>query len=436
MLPSNHHPRIARLTDELTALNKVARTLTTALELPDLLNAAIHTLAEVLGPLDLGLIMLWDAAAGVFRPAAVWGCDPQDLHGVGLQAGESITGKVFDEGVARLLNTPEQIEQAMADLRPANRAALARALGVELLPRNALAVPLQVGQRKFGVLLIETLHRDIEYAEEDMPFIQMLADLVALAIDRARLEAEAKESRDAQRTDRLRSEVMATLSHELRTPLAAIKGYSTALLIDDIAWPEHKQREFLRMIDEECDNMQVMISNVLDSALIDIGQLAIDPEPVRLVRLAQEVVDEIQHRTDIHRFVVDFPPDFPIVQADPYRLKQVFRNICDNAVKYSPNGGLVVVRGEVRPNDVVVSIADQGVGISPEDLIPLFEKYFRAKSPGGYFVPGTGLGLPVARAIIEAHKGRIWAESTVGQGTTLYFSLPRSDDSDEADAES
>jgi signal transduction histidine kinase len=84
-----------------------------------------------------------------------------------------------------------------------------------------------------------------------------------------------------------------------------------------------------------------------------------------------------------------------------------------------------VIRGEVRPNDVVVSISDQGVGISPEDLIPLFEKYFRVKSPTGYHVPGTGLGLPVARGIIEAHGGRIWAESKVGQGTTLYFSVPR-----------
>jgi two-component system sensor histidine kinase VicK len=113
------------------------------------------------------------------------------------------------------------------------------------------------------------------------------------------------------------------------------------------------------------------------------------------------------------------------VDVDPRRIKQVFRNILDNAIKYSPNGGLVMIRGEIRLKDVVISISDQGVGISPEDLIPLFEKYFRVKSPTGYHVAGTGLGLPVARAIVEAHGGRIWAESKVGQGTTLYFSLPR-----------
>jgi len=108
------------------------------------------------------------------------------------------------------------------------------------------------------------------------------------------------------------------------------------------------------------------------------------------------------------------------------------RNVLDNAIKYSPDGGLIVIQGEVRPKDIVVSIADQGVGISPEDLIPLFEKYFRVKAPTGYHVAGTGLGLPVARAIVEAHGGRIWAESKAGQGTTLYFSLPRAGLSSEA----
>jgi signal transduction histidine kinase len=283
------------------------------------------------------------------------------------------------------------------------------------------------------VLVLETLRGPIDFTETDLPFVQTLADLIALTIDRARLEAEADAVRDAQQAERLRSEVMATLSHELRTPLAAIKGYSTALLLDEVDWPDEKRHEFLRLIDGECDNLQAMISDILDSALIDVGQLAIEHQPVRLERLAHEVADEMQRRADSHHLIVDFPPGFPIVDADPRRVRQVVRNILDNAIKYSPNGGLIVMRGEVRPKDVVVSIADQGVGISPEDLIPLFEKYFRVKAPTGYHVAGTGLGLPVARAIVEAHGGRIWAESKVGQGTTLYFSLPRTGLSADAD---
>jgi K+-sensing histidine kinase KdpD len=281
-----------------------------------------------------------------------------------------------------------------------------------------------VSTRKLGVLVLETLQRPAAFTAGDLSFVQTLADLIALAIDRAQGIDEAAAIREARQADRLRSEVMATLSHELRTPLASIKGYATALLLEETAWPEEKQAEFLRRIDEECDNLQAMISEVLDSALIDAGQLTIEYEPVRLSRLTQAVAEDMQRRTDQHRILVDFPANFPIVDADPRRIRQVLRNILDNALKYSPAGGLVIVRGETRPADVVISVADQGVGISPEDLIPLFEKYFRVKSATGYHVAGTGLGLPVARAIVEAHGGRIWAESKLGQGTTLFFSLP------------
>jgi signal transduction histidine kinase len=225
--------------------------------------------------------------------------------------------------------------------------------------------------------------------------------------------------------ERLRTEILALLSHELNTPLAAIKGYLTALLVDEVDWSEAKQREFLRLMLDEVENLQSMIAEILDSARVELGQMEIEPQPLRLPLLAQEVSDEMQRRTSRHRFVLDFPRVFPLVDADPRRIKQVLRNLLDNAVKYSPEGGLIVVRGAVRPQDVVVSISDQGVGISPEDLIPLFDKYFRARPARAGHVSGIGLGLPVSRAIVEAHGGRIWAESALGEGTTLHFSLPR-----------
>jgi len=218
---------------------------------------------------------------------------------------------------------------------------------------------------------------------------------------------------------------MAILSHELRHPLTAIKGYSTALLMEDVTFSPDQTREFLESIDSECDIMQTMISEILDSSLIDVDQLNIQREPMRLPQLVQDVAAESQRRTSLHRMVIDFPPEFPIVEADPHWIRQVLRNVLDNAIKYSPEGGLIVVRGEVRPADVVISVADQGLGISPEDIILLFVRYYRVKMSNGYHIPGTGLGLPIARTIVEAHGGRIWVESKVGQGTTLFFSLPK-----------
>jgi signal transduction histidine kinase len=225
--------------------------------------------------------------------------------------------------------------------------------------------------------------------------------------------------------DRLRTEMLAVVSHELKTPLATIKGYLTAMLLEEVAWSEAKRQEFLRLMLAEVDYLQEMVGGILDSARVEFGRLEVEPQPLRLPHLAREVTDEMQQRGSAHRFVLDFPRDFPLVDADPSRIKQVFRNLLDNSMKYAPDGGLIVVRGAVRPDDVVISIADQGVGISPEDLIPLFDMYFRAKSPAAPGVAGLGLGLPVSRAIVEAHGGRIWAESALGEGTTLYFSLPR-----------
>jgi signal transduction histidine kinase len=254
--------------------------------------------------------------------------------------------------------------------------------------------------------------------------MQTLADLIGLAIDRARLQANADAAHQANEAERTRVELMATLSHELRMPLTSIKGYATALMLSEMHWDADQQADFLRRIDEECINMEVMIRDILDSSLISVDHLSIDPEPVRLEHIVRDVIGETQRRVSDHQLVEEFPPDFPIVLGDMRWIKQVFRNILDNAIKYSPDGGLIVIRGSVRPNDVVISIADQGIGISPEDQIPLFERFYRVKQ-GNYRFPGTGLGLPAARSIIEAHGGKIWVESKLGQGTTVYLSLPK-----------
>jgi K+-sensing histidine kinase KdpD len=274
------------------------------------------------------------------------------------------------------------------------------------------------------VLVLETIRGPAIFAEADMPFLQTIADLIALAIDRDRLAAQADAIREERRAERMRSEVLATLSHELRMPLTAIQGYSSALLLDEVDWSDEKRQEFLRLIEDECNSMQTMLKDILDSSLIDVDQLIIERQPARIPVIAREIAEEFQRRTESHRIMVDFAATFPILEIDTRWIKQVFRNILDNALKYSPEGGLIVIRGEARPGDVMIVIADQGIGISPENLIPLFERYYRVRSTANLHIPGTGLGLPIARAIVEAHGGRIWAESKLGEGTTIYFSLP------------
>ncbi len=433
-MSSNHADN--RIAQKLLIIIEVARTLAVHLELTELLQSVLNKITAVLEPAEFAVILFWDPSTHLFRPQAAAGPalhDRDAVLAINLTEGESISGKVFAEGKTILLSTPDEISNEMSNLHPAKRSMMQKAYGVETLPKCVVAAPLRKDEHSYGVLVLETLHGPARFSDDDVHFIQALADMIALEINRARLDAEAAAVQHIQEEDRLRSEVMAALSHELRTPLASIKGYATALMLKEVTWPEAKRQEFLRLIDEETDNLERMVSDIMDASLIDIGQLKIEPQPLRLPRLAEEAAQEMQHHTTNHHFVVDFPHDFPITEADPRRIRQVILNILDNSVKYSPEGGLIVIRGEIRPTDVVVSFADQGVGISPEDLIPLFDKYFRVKSPTGFHVPGTGLGLPVARAIVETHGGRIWANSKIGEGTTLFFSLPYKSEKDPLD---
>lgn len=409
---------------ELHALVEVAKTVISPLPLAALLQAIMNKIIGVLEPAEIGAIMLWDEQSGTFLPAAAFGYNLTILKQIVIQEGEAITGKAFETGKSLILASPEEVKAAMADITPENRQILTDSLGTDKLPICTVALPICVGATKYGILILETLEGPQKFSEEDLPFIMTIADLIALAIERHQLQTLAEVKREAKEAERLRAELMAALSHELRLPLTAIKGYTSALLLDEISWSDEKKAEFLGLIEEECDNMQVILKDILDSSLEDVESISVEAQPLRLEKIVRSIAEEIQRRTEKHHIIIDFPSNFPIVDADPHWIRQIFRNIIDNAIKYSPDGGLIVIRGEIRPSDILIRIADQGIGISPEDMVSLFEKYTRIPSAGFRKIPGLGLGLPIARTLVEAHGGHIWAESKVGQGTTMCFTLP------------
>ncbi len=297
-----------------------------------------------------------------------------------------------------------------------------------------IAAPVEIGSNRLGVVVLSRKGQ-AQFRSCDLEHLCQLTRLIALAmVSRnetivGKLENESQENKDAQ------SERISILAHEMRTPLTSIKGYSTALLMEEATFTPEMQREFLRNIDEQCDVLQELIHDQLESASIEGGALQLELEQVRIANLAQQVVDEFSLRGDTHRFVIDFPEDLPAVQADAGRVLQVLRNLMDNAVKYSQGGKLIVIRGEALPTHIVVSVSDQGIGIAPEHLNRLFEKYFRVKSGAARHIVGSGLGLPIARAIVEAHGGQIWADSQLDEGSTFHFTLPlRQATKDEANA--
>lgn len=215
---------------------------------------------------------------------------------------------------------------------------------------------------------------------------------------------------------------MALLSHEMRTPLTSIKGYATSLLRQSFARDPAAVSEFARLIAEEADMLSQMIAEVLEANSPEISKLELSREPVLATKLVQAIVGEISINDPDHRYVCCIPRQLPLIWADPARLKQVLRNLLDNARRYAVPG-LVMIRAAEDGEEVRFSVADEGPGIKPEHVNRLFERYFRVRNHGSN-VYGTGLGLPLARVIVERHGGRIWAISEEGKGTTFSFTIP------------
>jgi signal transduction histidine kinase len=403
---------------------QIARTMARERDLAVMLPQFLSGLIDTLQAADAGVLLLFDPSDHRLKVAAAQGYDGPYVQQLQIAIGESLSGKVFQNGQAQVFATPKETATAMADMTPENQELfLAATIGVQH-PLSAVCVPLKVGAETTGVLVLENLRQEGTFDASDLPFLEAVAELISLSIENMQLTRELQATKALEEANRLKEELISTLAHEMRTPLTSIKGYATALLMEDIAFSPSTQQEFLQIIDEECDILQALIHDLLESSIIDAGLLRLEMQPVLLPRVVKDVIEELAHQSKSHQFIIDFSAGFPVVDADPQRIAQVLRNLMDNAIKYSPSGGLIVVRGEADAHEAIVSVSDQGVGIAPEHLNRLFEKYFRIESGLVRHVVGSGLGLPIAHTIVQSHNGRIWAESRLGEGTTFFFALP------------
>lgn len=224
--------------------------------------------------------------------------------------------------------------------------------------------------------------------------------------------------------EELKSTFISIVSHELRTPVALIKGYVGTLRREDAAWDPVVVRDSLAVIEDEADRLAGLIDDLLDASRLQAGALSLDLAEVPLGPLLKQIVTRYSTQASGHRFVADVPPTLPVVRADEQRLTQVVTNLLSNAVKYSPEGSEIRVRAEPRPSELVVCVTDQGLGIDAADATHVFDRFYRA--PGvARNTKGAGLGLFLARAIIEAHGGRIWVDPRTGGGAQVCFALPR-----------
>jgi signal transduction histidine kinase len=258
------------------------------------------------------------------------------------------------------------------------------------------------------------------YEEKHIAIASLAANLLSTLFEHITWKETHAELLDLKSQMQLQEDFVSTISHELRTPLGFIKGYSTSLLREDTSWDEETQKEFLKIIDEEADRLSLLIENVLESARLQSRTLPLRFQPLRLDAVLRDVITRLRVRhkdLDVSMDLKYTPP----IQGDGVRLAQVFDNLFTNAIKYAPGAPITILLSQVGEK-VIISFIDHGPGIPKESLPLIFDRFYRVRTEKS--TTGTGLGLYICKQIIEAHRGKIWAESNIGQGTTFFIELP------------
>ncbi|MBI2864993.1 MAG: HAMP domain-containing protein [Chloroflexi bacterium] len=222
----------------------------------------------------------------------------------------------------------------------------------------------------------------------------------------------------------MKEQFISNVSHELRSPLGFVKGYVTTLLRKDAQWGEKMRRNFLREILRASDRLEHLVNELLDLSRVRALTFNIECQPVQLRPVVHAAVKWVKVQPSQHKFVVSLPRKLPRVLANAERTEQVLRNLLENAVKYSPDGGRIGITGLVEDGMVIISVSDEGIGVPVERLENIFERFHRVDSSLAAKIGGVGIGLSICRSIVEAQGGRIWVASTYGEGSTFHFSVP------------
>ena len=232
--------------------------------------------------------------------------------------------------------------------------------------------------------------------------------------------------------DRLKSEFVATVSHELRTPMTSIRGYVDVLLMGAAGALNENQTHFLLIVKNNTERLTILVNDLLDISRIEAGRVTLVPQPLDLREVAEDVIEEILRRSQEENkpmaLSLNAPRKLPRVYGDSERVRQILSNLMDNAYHYTAANGTITVHLHAvnGGRDVQVDVEDNGVGVPLEDQDRIFERFYRGENPLILGTPGTGLGLPIVKQLVDMHHGRIWMKSSgiLGQGSIFSFTLP------------
>jgi signal transduction histidine kinase len=406
-------PALLSKKQRLERLLEISRDLAATLELRPLLNTIVEVACE-LTQSKVSSILLFDPEKGRLRFEAVPGFQQKDLIDVSVPLDSSVAGWVYTN------SRPMVIQDAGSDSRVYRP--IDKALG--FTTESILGVPLKVRGRTIGVLEALNKQDDGHYTEDDLEVLETLASQAAVAIENAQLVTNIQDTNaELQRLDSMKSDFIAIASHELRTPLGLILGHATFL--KEMVPNEHQEQ--MEVIIRSAMRLKSLIEDMATIAHQEQGESRIRHEPFSMSRLVEEVADRFKSMAVEKGIEIGFdaPEGDPLtIEGDQEKIDIALSNLVKNAIIFTDAGGQVGVKAEGDHGMVKVFVVDTGIGIPPEAVDKVFDRFFQVESHLTRKHGGMGLGLSIAKAMVEMHGGQIWCESKEGTGSLFCLMLP------------
>ena len=395
-----------RESERLLALHRVSNELAAETDYGRILDLTLSGALGLVAPAGSGAVYRYDGPSGSLRLERSLGvATPLQV----AQPGEGIIGLAFARREPVVVASYPEWSGAT---RP----------GIEAGVQSAAAVPLLRSAVARGVLLIVSYDKGNRFTDDDGRMLKLFADQAVAALSVAdSFQAEHRAREQTEELSRAKSDFVAVVSHEFRTPLTGIQGF--AELMRDEVLTAAEVHEYAGDIFADAQRLNRMITEMLDLDRMESGRMILHPEPVDLNELVTEALARARQSAPRHQLRSELGA-LPTINCDRDKITQVLTNLISNAVKYSPDGGEVLVTTSAGADAADVTVRDHGMGISPAALETVFERYARIDRAETRNIRGTGLGLPIVRQIVVMHGGSAWAESTVGDGSTFHFTLP------------
>lgn len=398
----------------LALLAEISMAVTSTLELDAILSTAAAGLCRAFGVEQCGVV--------IFDPKRTVG--RMEVEYPPREPAPGVTIPLHDNpSIQRILATkqPLAIEDAQHDPLLASVWETMRQRNVQ----SILIVPLLIKGEVIGTIGLDATQEKRVFTTEEIGLAQTIANQISVALDNARLHQQTMDDINALReVDRLKSNLVANVSHELQAPLASIKAYAELLMVEAEKANSGECRDWLAVIDRETDRLTALINDYLNLSRLESGHFKLAEEPLSLAKVIAEVVAVLRVQAEQRRITIQLEaaPELPELWADRELIRIVARNLVSNAIKFSHDAGHIHISVWQADGAFKFAVQDEGTGI-PEDALPrLFDKFFRV--PETSDVPGTGLGLALAKEAVTAHGGRIEVESTLGKGSRFTVAIP------------